>query len=99
AVSNQNITCTGQPWRLIQDSQASYLSLVKSSIRRAQVNSVDKMAKDAKTISQPGPGYGIATIPINSMMPPTAPMTDRLVSLPILSKRLPTTNLEELSQF
>lgn len=50
---------------------ASYLPRALSSNRCAHSNSVASIAKPANTISHPGPGYGMATTPINRTTIPT----------------------------
>src|SRR3990167_3686579 len=73
-VAIQNNALTTADRRASQSCHASYLPRAYLSTRSAHSNSVDNIASPVNTISQPGPGYGIAMIPTTRTSPPTIPV-------------------------
>jgi len=75
--------------RFNHETQLSYFPLAKWSILLAKSNSVERIAKPLKTVSQPGPGYGIRTIPSSTTNPPLTAMKAFLLWRFTLSKLRP----------
>lgn len=75
AVKSQNNIFTYGFWCFSQSCQLLYLLLQYVRARAAHGNSRAKIARPAKTINQPGPGYGINIMPTKTTTPPLMPTT------------------------